>query len=173
MEEKLSLEGTQMSTIRYNLDPLKGPPDGAAADLQCAVTQFDENRAIKGQAIMPCTVYCSYHDGTVGISIRGIDMQIDLLVEEVMAIMQASAERNRELTAPEKEKPTDAQLEEKWRELRNIRWDEADSPSGMILADKWWLFPRGVDRGDLAQWFGERHSLGLDHLQKIIEGAEA
>jgi hypothetical protein len=161
MNENNELDGSKMSSIRYNLDPMKGPPDGAAADLQCSVTQFEQQqdqRAIKGQAVMPCTVYCSYEDGTIGISIRGLDLQIDLLVEEVMAIMQASAKRNQEPTAPLEEKPTDAELEEKWKELQNVKWDEADSPSGFILADAWWIFPQGVDQSDLEQWFNDRHS---------------
>jgi hypothetical protein len=43
-------------------------PDGDfAADVKCSVTQFqthkDGQRTIKGQAVMPGTVYCSYSDG--------------------------------------------------------------------------------------------------------------
>ena len=161
-----------MNGIRRNTNPLKGPPDGVAADIQCAVTQFETNkekqRSIKGQATMPCTVYCSYNDGTIGVSIRGLDLQIDLLVEELMAIMQAGAEANKELTAPQREKYTDEELEKRWRELHSFKWDEADSPSGSILAEAWWIFPRGVDLGDLSAWFGERHSLGIEYLNKLI-----
>jgi hypothetical protein len=153
---------------------MKGPPDGVAADVQCAVTQFETpkekglQRVIKGQANMPCTIYCSYNDGTVGISIRGIDLQIDLLVEELMALIQAGADANQELTAPQREKYADKELEAKWCEMQGLKWDEADSPSGSILADKWWIFPKGVDRGDLIAWFGERHSKGAEHLQKLV-----
>ena len=162
-----------MSIIRRNTDPMKGPPDGVAADLHCAVTQFekgngkDPQRKISGQATMPCTVYCSYSDGTVGISIRGLDLQIDLLVPEVIAIMQAGAEANQEITAPLREAYTDEQLEEKWRDLQDVHWDEAESPSGIITAQKWWVFPQGVDRDDLWQWFGARHSKGIDYLQTL------
>ena len=167
-----------MDNIRRNTDPMKGPPDGVAADLQCAVTQFDRGeekgaskkgvqRTISGQATMPCTVYCSYSDGTVGVSIRGIDLQIDLLVSELMAVLQAGAEANHELTAPQREQYTDEQLEEKWRELQTLGWDEADSPSGLITDRAWWVFPQGVDCDDLRAWFGERHSKGIEYLQRI------
>ena len=169
-----------MSVIRRNTDSMKGPPDGVAADIQCAVTQYERakqkgnskkgmQRTIKGQATMPCTVYCAYSDGTFGISIRELDLQIDLLVEELMAIMKAGAEANHELTAPQRETYTDEQLEEKWRELHTVEWDEADSPSGLILAAAWWIFPRGADRDDLRQWFGERHSKGIEYLHKLTE----
>ena len=149
--------------IRRNTDPMKGPADGVAADIQCAVTQYapaekGAERTIKGQATMPCTVYCSYSDGTVGVSIRGMDLQIDILVSEMMAIMQAGAEANQELTAPQREQYTDEVIEEKWRELQGVGWEEADSPSGMILSAAWWIFPRGVDRDDLCRWFGDHHS---------------
>jgi len=151
---------------------MKGPADGVAADIQCVVTQFDSSkkgkRSISGQATMPCTVYCSYSDGTLGISVRGIDLQIDLLVEELMAVMQAGAQAKQELSAPQEERYPDAELETKWRELQNVQWDEADSPSGMILAAAWWVFPRGVDRNDLFQWFNERHSKGITHLHTLI-----
>jgi hypothetical protein len=150
---------------------MKGPPDGVAADIQCAVTQFapGENggeRTISGQATMPCTVYCSYKDGTVGVSIRGIDLQIDLLVTEVMAIMQAGAEANQEHTGQGKTY-TDAELEDKWVELQGVGWDEADSPSGLILSAPWWVFPRGVDRGDLFTWFDTLHSAGIEYLMTL------
>ena len=169
-----------MSVIRRNTDPMKGPPDGVAADLQCAVTQFEQTkgkggkkggeRKISGQATMPCTVYCSYSDGTVGVSIRGLDLQIDLLVPELMSLMKAGADANHELTAPQREKYTDEVLEEKWRELQTgVGWDEADSPSGMITDRPWWIFPQGVDRDDLLQWFGERHSLGIEYLHELVD----
>ena len=154
---------------------MKGPPDGVAADIQCAVTQFaqtDEKnapRVISGQATMPCTVYCSYTDGTVGVSIRGLDLQIDLLVEELMAILQAGAAANQEHTAPLREKYPDEVLDAKWRELQGVPWDEADSPSGVILASAWWIFPRGVDQDDVYAWFGNNHSLGLNYLQELID----
>ena len=170
-----------MGIIRRNTDPMKGPPDGVAADLECVVTSFaskkrkvapneyGDERTIKSQAHVPCTVYCSYEDGTIGVSIRGIDLQIDLLVEELMAIMQAGAEANRELTAPQREAYTAEQIAEKWRELQSADWDEADSPSGFILAAAWWIFPRGVDRDDLCAWFGEKHPNGIEYLRGLID----
>gem|GEM_PF-3849236 len=162
-----------METIRRNTDPMKGPPDGVAVDIQCAVTQYDTpeggQRTIKGQGVMPCTVYCSYSDGTVGVSIREIDLQIDIRVDELMALMQAGAEANAELTGAAREQYTDADLEEKWRELQTVEWVEAESPSGMITAAPWWIFPRGVDRDDLCAWFGERHTLGIEYLHELID----
>ena len=167
--------------IRRNTDPMKGPADGVAADLNCVVTQYDKakekgstkkgiERTVMGQATMPCTVFCSYSDGTLGVSIRGIDLQIDLLVEELMAVMQAGAEANQELTAPLREEYTDADLEGKWRELQSVQLVEADSPSGMITAKAWWVFPQGIDRDDLCAWFGERHSRGRGYFIELIGG---
>ena len=83
--------------------------------------------------------------------------------------MQAGAEANHELTAPQREAHTDETLEEKWRELQTAQWDEAESPSGAILSAPWWIFPRGVDRDDLWAWFGERHSLGIEYLHELID----
>ena len=168
-----------MSLIRRNTDPMKGPADGVAVDIQCAVTRFNRSkesdgantgiqRVISGQTMMPCTVYCAYSDGTVGVSIRELDLQIDLLVTELMALMQAGAEANHELTGPRKDQYSDAELEAKWLELQKNQWDEADSPSGMILTAPWWVFPQGVDRDDLFQWFNERHSQGIAYLQALI-----
>lgn len=164
-----------MGSIRRNTGTMNRPPDGVAADIQCAVTQFTKSkkkngsRKISEQTTMPCTVYCSYSDGTVGVSIRGLDLQVDLLVSELMAILQAGAEANTELTAPQRETYTDETLEEKWRELQTLGWDEADSPSGMITNRPWWVFPQGVDRNDIDQWFGERHSLGIEYLRGLTE----
>ena len=162
-----------MSTIRRNNNPENGPPDGVAADIQCAVTQFapgenSDERTISGQVTLPCTVYCSYSDGTVGVSIRGLHLQIDLLVLELMALMQAGAEANQEHTSQDK-KYTDEELAEKWKELQAVKWNESDSPSGMILSAPWWIFPAGIDRDDLWEWFGEHHSLGVEHLHDIIQ----
>jgi len=154
---------------------MTGPPDGVAADLQCAVTQFTpaekgKERAISGQAVMPCTVYCSYNEGTLGVSIRGLDLQIDLNIEETMELMKAGAEANKELTAPMTEKYTDADIAAKWHELQSVDFVEAESPSGLILAEAWWIFPRGVDRDDLWAWFDKNHSYGLAYLQRVNEG---
>jgi len=49
--------------------------------------------------------------------------------------------------------------------LQSVEWDDAESPSGFVLAAAWWIFPKGVDRDDLTKWFGERHSKGLSYLQ--------
>ena len=104
--------------------------------------------------------YCSYQNGTVSISIRGMDLQVDVLVEELMAILQAGAEARQSLTASQREAYTDAELEEKIAELQTVQWDPADSPSGMITAAPWWIFPQGVDRADLWAWFCDHHSKG-------------
>jgi len=153
---------------------MKGPPDGVAADIQCAVTQYAPGvdggeRTISGQATMPCTVYCSYSDGTVGVSIRGLDLQIDLLVTEIIALMQVSAEANQEHTAQGKIY-TDEELAEKWNELQTaVGWVEAESPSGIVTDRPWWIFPAGIDHEDMVQWFGSRHSLGVEYLRELID----
>jgi hypothetical protein len=99
---------------------------------------------------------------------RTLHLQIDLLVSELMTLMQAGAEANQEHTSQDK-KYTDEELAEKWKELQAVKWNESDSPSGMILSAPWWIFPAGIDRDDLWEWFGERHSLGVEHLHDLIQ----
>ena len=88
--------------------------------------------------------------------------------------MRAGAEANKETAAsqddipPQDRRYPDAVLEEKWRELQTVGWDEADSPTGQITARAFWIFPQGVDRLDMLEWFGDRHSKGLKYLSGIV-----
>jgi hypothetical protein len=52
-------------------------------------------------------------------------------------------------------------------ELMALMQEGADSPSGAVTADAWCIFPKGVDRDELHTWFAERHSLGIEHLNKL------
>ena len=169
-----------MADIQRNKDPLKGPSDGVSADIQCAVTQYDRFREkrcskkgteqyIKSHGNMPCTVYCSYGGGTVGISIRELDMQIDVRLDELMAIMKAGAEAAHTFKDSLPQEYVDAELEARWRELRDTPFDEADSPSGLILSEAWWIFPKGADRGDIQEHIVGNHSKGVNFMFEITE----
>lgn len=163
-----------MSIIKRNTDPFKGPPDGVEANIKCAVTLFERaaqkkgkgktQREIKSHNTLPCHVMCSYSDGQVGISIRSMDLMISLRIDELFEIMKAAAEASQELTAAMCADLSDDQLEELWRELSDIPFDEADSPSGLILSHSWRHFPKGVDREDIWHWFDEHHSKGITYL---------
>jgi hypothetical protein len=171
-----------MSTIKRNTDPLKGPPDGVEVGVNCVVTQFDRvkekggskkksEKVIKAQAVMPGRVMCAYSEGTLGITIRQIDLMVTLRIDELYEILKAAADASRELEASMPQEYKDAELETRWREMDDVPFDESDeSPSGMILAEKWWVFQKGTDREDIWRWFGSKHSKGVEHL--LYGGAE-
>lgn len=158
-----------MNEIKRNTDPLKGPPDWVEAEIKCNVASMQaiNKRGDKPvhPTIMNCKIFGSYNEGTLGLSIKGIGRIINLRMDEVMALLKAAAEASLEFQAT---LPvyTDEELEEKWRELSDVPFDEADSPSpsGLILAKAWWVFPKGTDREDIWRYFDERHSRGVDYL---------
>ncbi len=57
----------------------------------------------------------------------------------------------------------DTLLEQKWKELTDIPFDEADTPSGLMLAEDWWLFQKRTDREDIWRFF-DQHSKGIAYL---------
>ena len=180
-----------MNKIERNTDPLKGPPDGVMSEISCVITQFDRvdgndgtekgfERVISGQATMPCNIVCSYSEGTVGFSVRDIDLMLHVRIDEMFEIFKAAAAASEEFKAtlppemaminpptpddPGYQEYTDEVVEELWRELEDIPFDEADSPHGLILAQPWLHFTKGVDRGDIWEWFDAMHSKGVAHL---------
>ena len=169
-----------MTGIKRNTDPLKGPPDGVEADIQTVLTRFiraaqkkgegKTQRTIKDQSAASCRVLCSYSEGTIGFSIRSKDLMLTLRIDELMAIVKEAAEASRAFidTLPEHEL-TDEMLEELWRELEDVPFDEAESPHGLILAGPWRHFPAGVDRGDIWTWFDVLHSRGVAYLMGETE----
>ena len=124
-------------------------PDAVVTVINCALTRA------KKKSTLPCKVMCSYSKGIVTFAVEKTGIHLAVRLDEMFAIFKAAAQQKAY---------TDAELEEKWRELQTVPWGEGDSPSGMILADPWWIFPKGVDRDELRQWFGERHSRGLELL---------
>jgi hypothetical protein len=155
-----------MNKINRNTDPMKGPPDGVEARVNCVVTQFSQKtKVIKEQDVMPCRMLCAYSDGTVSVSIRTIGLMVTLRIDELYEILKAGAEASHELTDSMPQEYKDAELEARWRELDDIPFDESDeAPSGLVLAEKWWLFPKGADRNDIWGWFNKRHSKGVAYL---------
>ena len=59
---------------------------------------------------------------------------------------------------------SDDYIEEKWRQLSEPPFDEADVPGDMILAEDWWIFQKGTDRQEIWKWFDKRHSKGVAYL---------
>ena len=57
----------------------------------------------------------------------------------------------------------DQSLEAKWAELEDVPFDE-DEDGRLVLAQSWWIFPRGTEREDIWHWFDARHSKGVVYL---------
>jgi len=152
---------------------MQGPPDGVEADVKCVFTEFttyDGKKTIAGQNQMPCHIICAYSEGTIGFSMREIDMMLTVRIDDLFEILKAAGQAAQELKASMPKEYTDAELEKRWDELEDVPFDEADSPSGLILSDDWWIFPKGVDREDIWHYFDENHSRGIEYL---IYGKEA
>jgi hypothetical protein len=96
-----------MNKIKRITDPLEGPPDGVMADVQCVLTQFETKeateseetqRTMTGQGQTTCHVFCAYSDGTIGFSLRDIDLMISLRIDELYAILAVASQAANELT---------------------------------------------------------------------------
>jgi hypothetical protein len=171
-----------MEKIKRVADVSEGPPDGVTAETQCVVTRFGHAKekgsikngskvAIKSQAVAQCNIACAYSEGTIAFSVREINQMYTIRIDELYEILKAAAEASREFTASMPKEYKDAELEAQWRELEDAPFDESDeSPSGLILAEKWREFPKGTDREDIWRWFDDRHSKGVAYL--IHGGAE-
>lgn len=55
----------------------------------------------------------------------------------------------------------DSFLEEQWAELSDVPFDESRSLSGLVLAEKWWLFEKGADRLEIWRYFDALYSKGV------------
>lgn len=85
--------------------------------------------------------------------------QMDIIREATPAdLMQHQPEEESERSE------RDRCLERKWKELEDIPFDEADSPSGLILAEDWWGFSKGTDREEIWHAFDDNHSKGVAFL---------
>ena len=178
-----------MSEIKRNTDPLTGPPDGVEADIQTVVTLFDRagqkkvkgatQRTIRKQTNASCHVLCSYSDGLIGFSVRDKDLMFSIRLDELFEILKAAADASGAFRdtipemnmlkvptqdAPDYQDRRDTALEQVWKELEDVPFDEADSPHGLVLAVDWYTFPKGTDRGDIWGWFDENYSKGIEHL---------
>ena len=68
------------------------------------------------------------------------------------------------------EESDDAKLEKKWEELEDVPFDESGSPSDLILAVDWWIFPKGERREDIWLYFDKQHSKGVAYLMGERDG---
>jgi hypothetical protein len=170
--------------IKRNKDPLLGPLDGVEAELKCAFTEFGYRENLNGDGakilsmrgielkekvatrmeVHPCRVMCSYSEGTVSFSVRGIDVMTTVRLDELIQIMRAASEAHIDFTStlPKGEtEHTDEEIEARWRELVHVQPIEmldADSPSGRVTSDRWWIFPKGADCDEILKWFETHHS---------------
>lgn len=64
---------------------------------------------------------------------------------------------------------TDKEIEQKWEELEDVLMNE-DPDGELILADAWYVFPKGAKREEIWRWFDERHSKGVAWLLYEYEG---
>ena len=172
-------------------DPRQGPPDGVEADIQTVVTLFERiaqkesqgeaQRTIKEQAVECCHVVCAYSEGVVGFSLRERDLMFSVRIDEIIEILKVAADVNIENAASLPEKSTqelidevltnsparvltDTEVEGLWNELVDIPFDEADSPSGMVISRDWWIFKKGTDREDIWRYFDSVYSKGVSNL---------
>jgi len=165
-----------MRGIKRDPDFLKGSTDGVMALVQCNVAQFDRQaekgrgrkreRVLKAQSNMPCRIKASYSEGTVGFSIREIDLLITVRLDELMEVLKEAAEFHQSFRDSLPVTFKDAELEKRWEEFTEIELVEADSPSGLILKEDWWIFTKGTDKDDILTHFDNNHSKGLSFLQK-------
>lgn len=84
-----------------------------------------------------------------------------------MDIIREATPADLEQYPPEDEqdmKMRDRCMERKWKELEDIPFDEADSPSGLVLAEDWWGFTKGTDREEIWHAFDANHSKGVAFL---------
>ena len=52
----------------------------------------------------------------------------------------------------------DKPIEDKWRELEDVPFDDE------YLSENWWLFKKGTHREDIWHYFDEHHSKGVHYL---------
>ena len=62
------------------------------------------------------------------------------------------------------EQVTDSDLEDLWRELADVPFDDGDPDVDMTLAENWKWFSKGTPREEIWHWFDERHSKGVAFL---------
>lgn len=70
------------------------------------------------------------------------------------------------------EQVTDGDLEDLWRELADVPFDDNDPDLDLTLAEDWKWFRKGTPREEIWHWFDERHSKGVAFLLYGPDGPE-
>ena len=52
------------------------------------------------------------------------------------------------------------ELERRWLKLSDVPFDELEDGT-LVLAEDWWLFPKGTDREDIWHYFDEHYPEGV------------
>lgn len=58
---------------------------------------------------------------------------------------------------------SDKFLESRWSELEDVPFDET-SDGYLVLAENFWIFPKGTEREEIWHFFDEHHSKGIIYL---------
>ena len=91
-----------MSEIKINKDHINGPPDGIVADINAVITVYEtkkgEGRVATDQNIEPCSVLCSYLDGTISFLRPESDTMMTLRLDEVLTIIAQASETSLKIT---------------------------------------------------------------------------
>lgn len=62
----------------------------------------------------------------------------------------------------------DETIEDLWKELDDVLFDEDDS-GALILYEDWFIFDKGIEREDIWHWFDDYHSKGVGWLMNEYE----
>lgn len=91
------------------------PIDHVEYATQCVLTKFNRvkesgngkvERVIDSQEIIGCRIFCSYSEKVVGVDVRVNDVMVSLNIEDVMEMMKAASELNREKFPREEKEDT-------------------------------------------------------------------
>lgn len=58
---------------------------------------------------------------------------------------------------------TDKEIKKLWNELEDVPFDENEN-SELVLAQDWYIFPKGTDRETIWHWFDKNYSKGVYEL---------
>jgi hypothetical protein len=118
----------------------------------------------KRQQLEECRILCAYSDGTISFSAQDSMIMITVRLDELFEIIAEAGDASQTLNKSMPKEYKDAELEKRWEELSDIPFVDADSPSGMILEQAWWIFEKGTDREDIWRHFDTNHSKGVSYL---------
>ncbi len=150
----------RVEDINKETGDMIGPNDGVQTEIKGAVTIYKPNGEIENHKTTDCGLYCAYSNGTITLSIRKeYKLSLSVRLDEMIEFLKEASIVGK--------KYEDLELEKMYKEFLHIPLVESDSPSGLILIDDWWLFPKGADKDDILNYFDNQHSKGLHYLNSV------